>query len=124
MCYGRCVQQININDRVALAARFSDILAFVRCSSVGDRYIGEAQGHRAGGASVGEALRRLADAIDAEAKPAAAVDPLADRLAKVEQRLDAIVAAMREVARKDSVHPSVRFLADTIALNLGVATHG
>lgn len=57
--------------------------------------------------------------------------PTPDRIDFMEKRVDSIgddlcnlVAAMREVARKDSVHPSVRFLADTIALNLGGPARG
>jgi hypothetical protein len=35
-----------------------------------------------------------------------------------EYRLCQVAVAMREIAAKESVHPSVRHLADTIALNL------
>lgn len=49
---------------------------------------------------------------------------LAIDLSETDQRLDNLAAAMREVARKDSVHPSVRFIADTIALNLGGPARG
>ena len=52
------------------------------------------------------------------------LDGLQSRQAYDGERLDNLVAAMREVARKDSVHPSVRFLADTIALNLGGPSNG
>lgn len=106
-----------------LRTSLSDIVALVRHSLVGNSYIAEAKGHRAKGASVSDALRRLADAIDG-ARPGDSVASLADRLTKAEQRLDNLATVMREFSNKDSVHPSVRFLASTIALNLGSPSRG
>lgn len=58
-------------------------------------------------------------------------DSINDRLDSIErrhmhdtERLNNLAAAMREVARRDAIHPSVKFLADTIALNLGGPARG
>lgn len=120
-----------------LRTSLSDIVALVRHSLVGSSYIAEAKGHRSKGASVSDALRRLADAIDG-ARPGDSVASLADRLTKAEHRLDYLdealgeahrsldhlAAAMREVANKDSDPSSMRLLASTIALNLGSPSRG
>lgn len=81
-----------------------------------------------------EAEQKAAKAV-AGAPPAPAV-AMSERVANLEACVDATDAsnaaihdrlyslsiAMREVARKESIHPSVRFLADTIALNLAAPT--
>jgi hypothetical protein len=47
---------------------------------------------------------------------------LYDCVNSIAARFDNLHAAMREVAKKESLHPSVRFICDTIALNLSAPT--
>lgn len=42
--------------------------------------------------------------------------------ADIARRFDNLHAAMRECAKKEALHPSVRFICDTIALNLAAPT--
>ena len=67
---------------------------------------------------------RLADLERRQQEDSGFAQRLAIDLAETDQRLDNLVTAMREVARKDSVHASVRFLAETIAINLGGPARG
>lgn len=43
---------------------------------------------------------------------------------RVDDRLYNLQIAMREGAKKEALHPSVRFICDTIALNLAAPTGG
>lgn len=47
---------------------------------------------------------------------------LAIDLGETDHRLDNLAAAMRECAKKDALHPSVRYVCGTIALNLAAPT--
>lgn len=62
--------------------------------------------------------QRLADLERSRAADGEVAHRLGQCLAETDEHLENLAAAMREVARKDSIHPSVRFLADTIAINL------
>ena len=64
--------------------------------------------------------RHFAEQTTGSARPLP--DLTAHRLAALENTVDNLRSAMREVAKKESLHPSVRFLADTIALNLAAPT--
>lgn len=63
-------------------------------------------------------LRRLVDFIGDTSSEVTVRDGIANDLALIEGRLSSLRQAMREIAAKEALHPSVRHLADTIALNL------